>query len=97
VLILLRNRGIYARGTVKKNRKMVPSQIVLTKADIKLLPDGYVRMAVCFFAKMQAFGWNDNNPVHMFSTADVSMPRTHVVRQRGSTKLQIPPPLSIPK
>jgi hypothetical protein len=32
VLILLRNRGIYAIGTVKKNRRMVPSQIVLTEA-----------------------------------------------------------------
>jgi hypothetical protein len=70
VLILLRNRGIYARGSVKTNRRMVPSQIVLTKAEIKRLPDGYVRMAVCEFAKMQAFGCNDNNPVHMLSTAD---------------------------
>jgi hypothetical protein len=35
VLILLCNRGIYARGTVKKNQRMVTSQIVLTKAEIK--------------------------------------------------------------
>jgi hypothetical protein len=55
VLILLCNCGIYARGTVKKNRRMVPSQILLIKAEIKQLPDGYVRMAVCEFAKMQAF------------------------------------------
>jgi hypothetical protein len=87
VLILLRNRGIYASGTVKKNRRMVPSQIVITKAEIKRLPDGYVLMTEREFAKMQAFGWNDKNPVHMFSTANASMPRTHVVRQRGSTKL----------
>jgi hypothetical protein len=71
---------------------MVPSQIVLTKAEIKQLPDGYVRMAVCEFSKMQAFGWNENNPFHTLSTDDASTPRTHVVRQRGSTKLQIPPP-----
>jgi hypothetical protein len=94
VLILLRNCGIYARGTVKKNRRMVPSQIVLKKAEIKRLPDGYVRMAVCEFSKMQAFGWNYNNPVHILSTVDASTPRTHVVRQCGSTKLQIPPPPS---
>jgi hypothetical protein len=49
---------------------MVPSQIVLTKANCKKTADGYVRMAVCKFAKMQAFGWNDNNPVHILSTAD---------------------------
>jgi hypothetical protein len=72
ILILLRNRGIYTRGTVKKKRRMVPSQILLTKADCKKLADGYVRMPVCEFAKMQAFGWNDNNPVHILSTADSS-------------------------
>jgi hypothetical protein len=70
VLILLHNRDIYTRRTVKKNRRMVPSHIVLTKEEIKPLPDGYVRITVCEFAKMQAFGWNDNNPVHMVSTAD---------------------------
>jgi hypothetical protein len=92
VLILLRNRGIYTRGTVKKNPRMVPSQIVLTKAEIKLFPGGYVCMSVCEFAKIQAFGCNDNNPVHMLSTVDASTQRTPVVRQRGSTKLQIPSP-----
>jgi hypothetical protein len=35
VLIMLRNRGIYAIGTVKKKRRLVPAQIVLTKAAIK--------------------------------------------------------------
>jgi hypothetical protein len=42
ILILLRNRGIYARGTAKKNRRMVTSQILLTKADCKKSDDGYV-------------------------------------------------------
>jgi hypothetical protein len=87
---------LYKRNC-EENRRMVPSQIVLTKAEIKRLPDGYVRMAVCKFSKMQAFVWNNKNPVHMFSTADTSTPRMHVVRQRGSTKLQIPSPLAIPK
>jgi hypothetical protein len=63
---------------------MVPSQIVLTKEEIKQLPDGYVRMDVCEFVKMQAFGWTDNNPVHMVSTADASIPRAHVVLQSSS-------------
>jgi hypothetical protein len=70
--MLFHNRGIYARGTVKKNRCMVPSQILLTNADFKKSADGYVQMAVCEFAKMQAFGWNDNNPVHILSKVDVS-------------------------
>jgi hypothetical protein len=76
---------------------MVPSQIVLTNAEIKRLHDGYVRMAVCELAKIQAFGWNDNNPVHKVSTAYASTPRTHVFRQRGSTKLQIASPVAVPK
>jgi hypothetical protein len=57
---------------------MVLSQILLTKADFKKSADGYVRMAVCEFAKIQAFGWNDNNPVHISSTADSSQERTTV-------------------
>jgi hypothetical protein len=58
--------------------------------------DGYVRMAVCEFAKMQAFFWNDNNPVHILSTADSSQERITVWRQRNAAKLQIPCPRAIP-
>jgi hypothetical protein len=70
ILILLRNRVIYARGKVKKNCRMVPSHIVLTKDDCRKAAGGYARMAVCEFTKMQAIGWNNNNPVHIMSTAD---------------------------
>jgi hypothetical protein len=91
ILVLLRNRGIYARGTVKKNRRMVPSQTLLTKADCKKMADGYVRMAVCEFAKMQYFGWNDNNPVYILSAAYSSQERTTFWRQRVAAKLQIIP------
>jgi hypothetical protein len=55
---------------------MVPSQIVLTKVESKWIPNVYIHMAVCEFAKMKAFGWKDNNPVHVLSTADASGPRT---------------------
>jgi hypothetical protein len=72
VLILLRNCEIYTRGTVNKSGGMVPSQIVLTKANCKKEPNSFVRMAVCEFTKMQAFGWNDSNPLHVLSTADAS-------------------------
>jgi hypothetical protein len=53
-------------------------------------------MTVCEFAKMQAFGWNDKNPVHILSTADSSQERTIVWQQRGAYKLQIPRPRAIP-
>jgi hypothetical protein len=95
VLILLRNRDVYARGTVKKNNRMVPSQIVLIKAESKQLPDGYVSMKVCEFAKMKYFGWNNNKPVHVLSTTDASGPRSMVMQQRGSKHMMIPCPLSI--
>jgi hypothetical protein len=52
-------------------------------------------MAVCEFSKMQAFGWNDKNPVHILSTADSSQKRTTVWRQRGAAKLQIACPREI--
>jgi hypothetical protein len=87
ILILLHNHGIYARGTVKKNHRMALSQKVLTKADCKKESDAYVRMAVYDFTNTQAFGWHDNSPVHIMSTAYLSEPRTTVCRQRGAAKL----------
>jgi hypothetical protein len=96
VLILLRNYGFYARGTVKKNRRMVPSQIALTRAESKRLPDSYVQVVVYEFVKMKAFGWNDSNHVHVFSTADASVPRIMGTRQRGRNQMQVPFPLAIP-
>jgi hypothetical protein len=51
VLILLCNHGFYTRGTVKKIKRMVTSQIVFTKAAIKRLAGGYVPMAVCELKK----------------------------------------------
>jgi hypothetical protein len=45
---------------------------------------------------MQAFGWNDNNPVHILSTEDSSQERTTVWRHRGTAKLQIPCACAIP-
>jgi hypothetical protein len=53
-------------------------------------------MDVCEFAKMQAFGWNDKNPVHILSTAYSSQEITTVWKQRGAAKLQIPCPRAIP-
>jgi hypothetical protein len=53
-------------------------------------------MDVCEFAKMQAFGWSDNNPVHILSIADSSQEGTTVWRQGGADKLQIPCPRAIP-
>jgi hypothetical protein len=51
---------------------MVPSHFFLANAVSKWLPDGYVQMVVCEFAKMKAFVWNNNNHVHVLSTADTS-------------------------
>jgi hypothetical protein len=96
VFILLRNHDIDARGTVKKNPRMVPSQIVITIAESKHLPDGYARMVVCEFAKMKAFGWNDNKHVHVVSTTDILGPRTTVTQQCGSNQMQVQCHLAIP-
>jgi hypothetical protein len=59
---------------------MVPSQMISTQSETDNLPGGYVRMAVCEFAKMLAFRWNDKKLVHFVSTADGSKAITTVQR-----------------
>jgi hypothetical protein len=53
-------------------------------------------MAVCKFSKMHFFGWNENNPLHILSTANSYKERKTVWRQRGAAKVQIPRPRAIP-
>jgi hypothetical protein len=96
VMILLRNRGLFARGTVLKNSRMVPSQIILTKSETATLPGGYARMDICEFAKMMTLGWTDKNPVHFVSTADGSEARTTVQRQRTKLLTTVSCPTAIP-
>jgi hypothetical protein len=82
IMILLCNRGFFARDTVLKNRFMVPSHIILTRSETANLPGGYLWMAVCEFAKMLVLGCNNKNPVHFVSTADGSEARATVWHQR---------------
>jgi hypothetical protein len=89
VMILLCNRGLFASGTVLKNRHMAPSQIILTTSETATLTDGYARMAVCEFTKMMAFGWNDKNPVHFVSTVDGTEARLTVRRQRKNVLVNV--------
>jgi hypothetical protein len=95
VLILLRNRGIYGIGTVKNPNNGAFTNCAREGRN-QTITDGYVRMAVCEFGKIQAFGWNGNNQVHIFSTADAYMQQNHVFHQRVSAKLQERSPIVVP-
>jgi hypothetical protein len=50
-------------------------------------------MVVCEFAKMQAFGWNDNNPIQFTSCLQQIYQKKE--RPRGATKLQTTCPRAI--
>jgi hypothetical protein len=53
-------------------------------------------MDVCGFAKVQAFGWNENDTVHILSTASSSEEKTMTRGHHGEARLQIPCPRAIP-
>jgi hypothetical protein len=71
-MILLQNIGFFAQDMFLKNRHMVPLQVISNQSETYNLPDEYVRMVVCEFAKLLAFGWKDTIPVHFVSTSDGS-------------------------
>jgi hypothetical protein len=95
VLILLKNQKVYARGTVRKNRWMVPPFIVWTKKEAEDAGSGALIWAVNTLTGIFAFGWTDGCPVHMLSTADGSHQQTTVPRQVGRVKNEVPAPNNV--
>jgi hypothetical protein len=68
VSILLLNQNVFAGGTVRKNRRMVPECII----EAEKAGHGAIKWAVNLLAGIYDFGWSDGDPVHMVSTADGS-------------------------
>jgi hypothetical protein len=81
VLILLLNQKLFARGTVRKNRRMVLECIIYTKTEAKKARHSALKWPVNLLAGIYAFRWSDGSPVHMLSTADGSDQVTTVSRQ----------------
>lgn len=87
-------KGVYARGTMRKNRKHVPTNIRFSPDDLKHLPRGSTRASTRDDGKMQFASWNDGSEVNIMSTSDSSAMST-VQRSIGNEKRDIPAPSSI--
>ena len=72
VFIKLLGMGIYARGTVRTNRKYLPSFIQFEKPDMKNISRGSFRFATNEKYNLSCYAWHEKNPVHVMSTADAT-------------------------
>lgn len=55
----LKSKGIYSRGTLRKDRSHIPKHILYTKDDLKYVKRGEYRYAVCRKSKQIACSWID--------------------------------------
>ena len=94
VFIKLKEMSLYARGTVRLNRKYLPRFIKYLKKDMAKLPRGSYQFAVNNEYKMSMHCWHDKNPVHVLSTAD-STTVEEVSRKQGSSKIIVQCPSTI--
>lgn len=89
----LMSRGLYCRGTVRKNRKHVPVIARFTVQE-RAMSRGYCKFAVRADKKMLCASWNDGNEVSIMSTADGTTMAT-VERRMGARREPIPAPEAI--
>ena len=96
VFIALKNKGLYARGTVRLNRKYLPRFIKYLKKDMANLERGSYQFASNIEHNMSMHCWHDKNPVHMLSSCD-STNIDVVQRQSGKNKVTISCPVVVKK
>ena len=94
VFLELKKMSLYARGTVRNNRKYLPRFIKYLKKDTKRLKRGTYQYAVNEENQMSMHCWNDNHPVHVLSTADATF-TSQVKRQQGVEKIDVDCPKAI--
>ena len=94
VFIKLKEMSLYARGTVRLNRKYLPRFIKYLKKDMKKLPRGSYQFAVNKDYHMSMHCWHDKNPVHVLSTAD-STKIEEVKRKQGKDKIIVKCPSTV--
>lgn len=80
-------KGIYARGTLRMNRKHTPSFLAFSTRELKTLERGSFKYAVLHENEfsMLAASWIDGDDVTLLSTADASSQST-VYRNVGAEK-----------
>lgn len=96
VFIALKNNGLYARGTVRLNRKYLPKFIKYMRNDLKKIDRGSYEFASNIEYNMSMHCWHDSNPVHMLSSCD-STGVDVVKRQSHGNKVTISCPVAVKK
>ena len=94
LFIKLREMGIYARGTFRKNRKYLPKFIQFTDNEVKKIGRGSYRLATNSKYNLSCYAWNDKNPVHVLSSADGTEVET-TKRRIKSSKVDVLCPSAI--
>ena len=70
LIALLRHKDL-ARGTLRRNKHLIPPYILFTKSEARNKEShGLVKMTVNERYGLIAAGWVDGNPVHIVSSAD---------------------------
>jgi len=90
--IELRKRKIYVRGTLRSNRKFLPTKVLLTRKEATLSTRGFRKVAVAKEEGIVAFSWLDTKPVVMLSTADGTTESSGVKRREKDKRNMIPAP-----
>jgi hypothetical protein len=90
-IALKKSKRILVRGTLRKNRKYIPSKIFFTRAEAKN-KRGFRKVAVAEEEGIAAFSWLDGRPVVMLTTADGTEESEGVRRKVGGDKKKIPAP-----
>ena len=87
-MLQLKQKGIYSRGTFRRNRKHIPEAILFTKGELKSASRGDYRVASDSRLKIVGASWVDGNEVNVMSNAD-GTEEGAVQRQIGMQKMTI--------
>ena len=86
-ITLRKEKGIFTRGTLRKNGKFLPKKILLTRSEARMSKRGFRKMAVAKKEGIVAFSWLDTKPVVMISTADGTSESIGVKRREKDKKI----------
>jgi hypothetical protein len=97
VAVALLHHKVLCRGTLRRNKKLIPPYILFTKSEAKNKESrGSVKMAVNEKYGLLAAGWIDGCAVHVVSSAD-STDLTQVRRRVGGVRTLVQAPEVIAK
>ena len=91
---VLRDNGVFARGTCRTNRKYFPEAVQFTKTEAAAAGRGAMKVVTNVPEGLVAMGWVDGNPVHFLTTAD-GTEETTVNRRVGSIVSTVRAPAAI--